>query len=107
MAQRQICWKPLTRWLCSRLVIATVLHLVLGYSVARSQSPASVSLGDDDADTGHSSTSRVLSFDYTGALYGYYRIEPDDHDASGDLIPPNDFLHGTHPNSLLLGMGDN
>ena len=43
--------------------------------------------------------------DYTGSLYGYYRIE---HGQAAQLTPVSDFLrdrYGSH--YLLLGMGDN
>jgi len=51
--------------------------------------------------------SRTFVLNYTGALYGYYRIEEPDP-AAGKLDPPDTFLHHdwkTPP--LLLGMGDN
>jgi hypothetical protein len=47
-----------------------------------------------------------LSLDYTGALFGYYRIEPDEPDDSIKLKPPREFLD-SKPQHLLLGMGDN
>jgi hypothetical protein len=54
-----------------------------------------------------SMASKTFMLDYTGALYGYYRIEEPDH-AAGKLEPPITFLHHdwkTPP--LLFGVGDN
>lgn len=50
-----------------------------------------------------------LSIDYTGALYGYYRIEPDDQNQNfGDLGPVQEFLKKReNKTGILLGMGDN
>jgi hypothetical protein len=48
-----------------------------------------------------------LSLHYTGALFGYYRIEPD---GQLKLKPPDKFLQQrrrNQQNQLLLGMGDN
>ena len=49
-----------------------------------------------------------LSLDYTGSLFGYYRIEPDE-DPKPKLRPSARFLEEKHerPTRLLLGMGDN
>jgi hypothetical protein len=48
------------------------------------------------------------SFDYTGNLLGYYRMEPTEQSA---ILPPvKEFLdeyRKSNPNTLLIGMGDN
>jgi hypothetical protein len=60
--------------------------------------PASINL---DA-SGNSSRFEIR---YTGALFGYYRIEPDASEAS--LDPPKLFVNQNPDPSFLLGMGDN
>jgi len=48
-----------------------------------------------------------LALDYTGSLFGYYRIEPDEKDEQLKLNPPKKFDLKDGDKKLLLGMGDN
>lgn len=88
-------------------LLSLVLLWVLlgpGSAIAQSNSdPSSEQSGSQPAPTNAS-----FSVDYTGALYGYYRIEPDETDepvSSIRLEPPRTFLE-YKPKNLLLGMGD-
>jgi hypothetical protein len=54
--------------------------------------------------TGAHANSWRLSLNYTGALYGYYRVEPD---SAFQVEPPFEFLKQNPGSGFLLGMGDN
>jgi regulator of sigma D len=82
-------------------VLAVALAL-LGSGTAIAQGKPLLVSGHANAEVAPT-TNASLSVDYTGALYGYYRIERNLPDF-GDLGPPKAF---SHKNSLLLGMGDN
>jgi hypothetical protein len=86
------------------LLSLVLIWVLLGPGSATAQSnsaPGSEQSGSQPTP----STNASFSVDYTGALYGYYRIEPDDPQ-SEKLNPPKAFLEHK-PDHLLLGMGDN
>jgi hypothetical protein len=57
--------------------------------------------------TGASANSPWLSLNYTGALFGYYRVERGEKRGEEPLEPPRKFLDRRLDSSFLLGMGDN
>lgn len=89
-------------------LLSLMLVLVLaGQDPVIAQSP---STSDPPNASTKSTESPWLSLNYTGGLFGYYRIEPDSADPRhswGKLHPPTKFLQQRHQDPLLLGMGDN
>ena len=59
------------------------------------------------SDAAASASSSRLSLNYTGALFGYYRIEPGEVRGNERLEPPRELLNRELGSSFLLGMGDN
>ena len=91
------------------LLALLLLPLLFGPYQVSAQSTSNSELVQASIDTTGtpSIASKTFVLNYTGALYGYYRIEEPDPSA-GKLEPPDTFLHHnwkTPP--LLLGMGDN
>jgi hypothetical protein len=84
------------------LSLMLVLVLAVPY-LAIAQNPTNSDQADSDSKP---TKSPWLALDYTGSLFGYYRIEPDE---KLQLKPPRRFLEEkrNRANRLLLGMGDN
>jgi hypothetical protein len=86
----------------------TVLSLLLLILADPGRATAQGRKTSDPATASTESTeSPGLSLNYTGALFGYYRIEPDETNPAYQLHPPDEFRKHGYQNPLLLGMGDN
>jgi hypothetical protein len=84
-----------------------LLCTFLGTGRASGQSTDSVAITDEN---GTSTEPAWLAIHYSGALFGYYRIEPDGTEQElqwGKLGPVKKFLQQDRHDWLLLGMGDN
>lgn len=99
------------RWSSHYFQLMILLVLAIPHSAI-----AQNSTNSDQADSGSKlAKSPWLSLEYTGSLFGYYRIEPDELDdqlkVNPDqlkLNPPKKVFDAKHQhNRLLLGMGDN
>jgi len=91
----------------SMLLSMALLSLLLGSGRVIAQDQSAGESADSGADSTPSTNPGSFSLDYTGALFGYYRVEPDESEPqTGVLGPPREFLSRMHQ-PLLLGMGDN
>jgi hypothetical protein len=90
----------------STLLLLTLLPLLLGPAAAIAEATSTADSGCGGAHAELSTHPGSFLVDYTGALFGYYRVEPDQPNF-GELGPPKCFLSYKHEKSLLLGMGDN
>ncbi len=88
------------------LLCLTLLPAVTAAGQSVRQGSSNPPLAPTSRQAGVSADSLWLSLHYTGALFGYYRIEPEGSDAP-PLGPPTRFHDQEPSSSFLLGMGDN
>lgn len=94
-------WSTILVLLClTSLITLTGAGSAMGQDCPDTPQPVPTS-----EDTRQPAGSSPLTIQYTGALFGYYRVEPDQSEAS--LCPPRQFLYQSAKFSFLLGMGDN
>src|ERR1700733_13124614 len=111
-----MCKSPLSLVISKSNWTAFVVKIsicVVGFVLWQSSAIAQGASSSATATSGRQLTMpAAFQVDYTGALFGYYRIEPKEKPEAGQkavLAPVNEFLkrRAGLPQQLLLGMGDN